>query len=62
MMMSWAIHRTLTDLNDRRFPPDYKVAILSDYDRLMADGEKGALLRREAAHLSHRGVADRAGG
>jgi transposase len=37
----------------RRFTPDYKLAILADYDRLSADGAKGALLRREGLHTSH---------
>jgi len=31
----------------RRFTADYKLAILAEYDRLSADGAKGALLRRE---------------
>jgi transposase len=37
----------------RRFTADYKLAILADYDRLSADGAKGALLRREGLHSSH---------
>jgi transposase len=37
----------------RRFTADYKLAILADYDRLSADGAKGALLRREGLHTSH---------
>lgn len=37
----------------RRFTPDYKLAILADYDRLSANGAKGALLRREGLHTSH---------
>jgi transposase len=37
----------------RRFTPDYKLAILADYDRMTANGEKGALLRREGLHTSH---------
>ena len=37
----------------RRFTADYKLAILADYDRLIADGTRGALLRREALHTSH---------
>jgi transposase len=37
----------------RRFSPDYKLAILADYDRLSGVGEKGALLRREGLYSSH---------
>ena len=37
----------------RRFTPDYKLAILADYDRLSAPGDKGALLRREGLYSSH---------
>jgi transposase len=37
----------------RRFTAEYKLAILADYDRLEANGEKGALLRREGLHTSH---------
>src|SRR6267378_1672614 len=37
----------------RRFTADYKLAILADYDRMRAKGEKGALLRREGLHTSH---------
>jgi transposase len=37
----------------RRFTQDYKLAILADYDRMTANGEKGALLRREGLHTSH---------
>jgi transposase-like protein len=37
----------------RRFTAEYKLAILVDYDRLEANGEKGALLRREGLHTSH---------
>jgi hypothetical protein len=42
----------------RRFSVDYKLAILADYERLSADGAKGALLRREgSAYLPDRRVA-----
>jgi len=34
----------------RRFTPDYELAILADYDRLSANGDKGALLRREGLY------------
>jgi transposase len=37
----------------RRFSVDYKLTILAEYDRLEANGEKGALLRREGLHTSH---------
>jgi transposase len=37
----------------RRFSPEYKLAILADYDRLSGDGDKGALLRREGLYTSH---------
>jgi transposase len=37
----------------RRFTPDYKLAILAEYDRLSADGAKSALLRREGLYSSH---------
>jgi transposase len=36
----------------RRFTADYKLAILAEYERLTADGAKGALLRREGLHTS----------
>ena len=35
----------------RRFPAEYKAKILAEYERL-ADGEKGALLRREGLYSS----------
>ena len=35
----------------RRFPAEYKARILAEYERL-ADGEKGALLRREGLYSS----------
>ncbi len=37
----------------RRFDAGYKLAILAEYDRLSADGAKGALLRREGLYSSH---------
>ena len=37
----------------RRYSPDYKLAILAEYDRLTAPGAKGSLLRREGLHSSH---------
>jgi transposase len=37
----------------RRFSDDYKLAFLAEYDRLSANGDKGALLRREGLHTSH---------
>jgi transposase len=37
----------------RRFTDDYKLAILADYDRMTAVGDKGAFLRREGLHSSH---------
>ena len=37
----------------RRFTPDYKLAVLAEYDRLSADGAKSALLRREGLYSSH---------
>jgi transposase len=36
----------------RKFTAEYKLAILADYERLSADGAKGALLRREGLHTS----------
>ena len=36
----------------RRFDADYKLAILADYDRMTASGEKGAFLRREGLYSS----------
>ena len=53
MMMWWASPRIPDRPQRRRFTPDYKLAILSDYDRLSAVGAKGALLRREGLHTSH---------
>ena len=43
----------------RRFSPEYKLAILAEYDRLTEPGDKGALLRREglSASPSWSGVA-----
>ena len=37
----------------RAFGPDYKLAILAEYDRLTEPGDKGALLRREGLYTSH---------
>jgi transposase len=37
----------------RRFTPDYKLAILADYDRMTGTGEKGAFLRQEGLYSSH---------
>ena len=36
----------------RAFTPDYKLAILAEYDRCTDQGEKGALLRREGLYSS----------
>ena len=36
-----------------RFSPEYKRAILAEYDRLTEPGDKGALLRREGLYSSH---------
>src|SRR5947199_10803423 len=36
----------------RAFGPDYKLAILAEYDRCTEPGEKGALLRREGLYSS----------
>ena len=40
-------------LRRRRFSPEYKLAILAEYDRLTEPGDKGALLRREGLYTSH---------
>src|SRR5215208_5927850 len=37
----------------RRFSPEYKLAILAEYDPLTEPGDKGALLRREGMYTSH---------
>jgi transposase len=37
----------------RRFTPEYKLAMLAEYDRLTEPGDKGALLRREGLYTSH---------
>jgi len=37
----------------RTFTPAYKLAILAEYDRATAPGERGALLRREGLYHSH---------
>jgi transposase-like protein len=37
----------------RRFSPEYKLAVLAEYDRLTEPGDKGALLRREGLYTSH---------
>ena len=44
----------------RRFSPEYKLAILAEYDRLTEPGDKGALLRREGLYTSHIGEWRRA--
>jgi len=36
----------------RTFGPDYKLAILAEYDRCTEPGERGALLRREGLYSS----------
>jgi len=36
----------------RTFTPEYKLAILAEYDRCTVPGEKGALLRREGLYSS----------
>jgi len=36
----------------RAFQPEYKLAILAEYDRCTDQGEKGALLRREGLYSS----------
>ncbi len=36
----------------RVFAPDYKLAVLAEYDRCSEPGEKGALLRREGLYSS----------
>lgn len=36
----------------RAFTPDYKLAILAEYDRCTEHGEKGALMRREGLYSS----------
>jgi len=36
----------------RSFTPEYKLAILAEYDRCTETGEKGALLRREGLYSS----------
>lgn len=37
----------------RSYSPDYKLAVLAEYDRCSGDGDKGALLRREGLYSSH---------
>ena len=45
---------TLPDKPRRRtFTAEYKLSILSQYDACVGDGDKGALLRREALYSSH---------
>src|SRR4051812_1847127 len=39
----------------RSFSPDYKLAILEEYDALTEPGARGALLRREGLYRSHIG-------
>src|SRR5512134_2914978 len=36
----------------RRFSPEYKLAVLAEYDRCTEPGDKGALLRREGLYSS----------
>ena len=36
----------------RSFSPEYKLAILAEYDRATESGEKGAILRREGLYSS----------
>jgi transposase-like protein len=35
------------------FTPEYKLAILAEYDAAESDGSKGAILRREGLYSSH---------
>lgn len=37
----------------RSFTPEYKLAIVAEYDRLTESGARGALLRREGLYHSH---------
>ncbi|MFJ9367826.1 transposase [Nocardia sp. NPDC101769] len=37
----------------RRFTPEYKLAIVAEYDGLTEPGARGALLRREGLYHSH---------
>jgi transposase len=37
----------------RVFTPEYKLAMVAEYDRASAPGERGALLRREGLYHSH---------
>lgn len=37
----------------RTFPPEYKLAMVEEYERLTEPGAKGALLRREGLYHSH---------
>jgi transposase len=37
----------------RSFTPEYKLAMVEEYDRLTEPGAKGALLRREGLYHSH---------
>ena len=37
----------------RTYSPDYKLAVLAEYDRCSGEGDKGALLRREGLYSSH---------
>ena len=43
-------------LRRRRFSPEYKLAILAEYDRLTEPGDKGALLRREGLYTCDEGT------
>lgn len=44
--------RPLRSAVRRSFSPEYKLAILAEYDRCSEPGEKGALLRREGLYSS----------
>jgi transposase len=37
----------------RVFTPEYKLAMVAEYDRALASGERGGLLRREGLYHSH---------
>lgn len=52
-----ADYGAVSDGNDkprrRRFTPEYKLAVVEEYDRTTDAGGKGAVLRREGLYSSH---------
>ncbi|MFV2179986.1 hypothetical protein ACFHW2_43400 [Actinomadura sp. LOL_016] len=55
MMVWWARRRVLGPTGPKRrvFSPEYKLAVVEEWERLTESGARGALLRREGLYYSH---------